>query len=39
MIQDKAVLDFKIYPSESQGTGHFDGGGPHHRNQTYTVPT
>jgi hypothetical protein len=37
MIQDKAVLDFKIYPSESQGTGHFDGG--HHRNQTYTVPT
>lgn len=26
MIQNKAVLDFKIYPPESQGVGQFDGG-------------
>lgn len=26
MIQDKVVLDFKIYPPESQGVGQFDGG-------------
>ncbi len=26
MIQDKVVLDFKIYPPESQRVGQFDGG-------------
>lgn len=26
MIQDKAILGFKIYPPESQGVGQFDGG-------------
>ena len=26
MIQNKADLDIKIYPPESQGVGQFDGG-------------